>query len=191
MNLLPFPKLKHAVRFLAVAVTAFVVMPAFAQTTASSPDTATATAAVPSAAADQPNEAEMMKQMMELGKLTENHKLLGQLAGTWTFVNKMWMSPDPKAPPTETKGTAVRKPLMDGRYYVVDFTGSMPMPGPDGKMKDMGFKGMSIEGYDNVKQKFVGTWCDSMSTGIALSEGTYDASTKTFNYTMEMEMVPG
>jgi hypothetical protein len=191
MKLLPLPKFKHAASALAVAVAAAIVPSAFSQATSTSPSAATSTAAVPSAATDQPNEAEMMKQMMELSKLTENHKLLGQLAGSWTFVNKMWMSPDPKAQPIETKGTAVRKPLMDGRYYVVDFTGSMPMPGPDGKMKDMGFKGMSIEGYDNVKQKFVGTWCDSMSTGIALSEGTYDASTKTFNYTMEMEMVPG
>ena len=30
----------------------------------------------------QPSEAEMMKMMMEMSKLNENHKLLGQLAGT-------------------------------------------------------------------------------------------------------------
>jgi hypothetical protein len=41
----------------------------------------------------------MMAQMMELAKLNENHKLLGSLAGTWTYDIKMWMNPDPNAPP--------------------------------------------------------------------------------------------
>lgn len=65
------------------------------------------------------------------------------------------------------------------------------MPGPDGRLKDFDFKGMSIEGYDNVKKKFVATSSDSMSTGIFLSEGTYNPATKTFTYTGEYEMVPG
>ena len=40
------------------------------------------------------------------------------------------------------------------------------MPGEDGKLKDMQFKGMGIEGYDNVKKKFVASWVDNMSTGV-------------------------
>ncbi len=59
----------------------------------------------------------------------------------------------------ESKGSAVRKPIMEGRYFVGNFTGEMKMPGQDGKMKNFEFKGMSIEGYDNVQQKFVSTWC--------------------------------
>ena len=31
----------------------------------------------------------------------------------------------------------------------------MEMPGADGKMTKVEFNGMSLEGYDNVKQKFV------------------------------------
>ncbi len=61
----------------------------------------------------------------------------------------------------------------------MDVTGKMQMPGPDGKMKDMTFKGMGIEDYDNVKKKFVGTWVDNMGTGIMMSEGRYDVATKT------------
>ena len=45
--------------------------------------------------------------MMELAQLNENHKLLGELAGTWDYTVKMWMVPD--APPNESKGTATRK----------------------------------------------------------------------------------
>ncbi len=101
------------------------------------------------------------------------------------------MNPDPNAKPQESKGTAVRKSIMDGRYFVMDVTGKMEMPGPDGKKKETQFKGMGIEGYDNVKQKFVGSWIDNMGTGIELSEGTYDPATKTFTYSAEIEPVPG
>ncbi len=67
----------------------------------------------------------------------------------------------------------------------------MQMPGPDGKMKDMEFKGMSVDGYDNAKKKFVSSWIDNMSTMIMNSEGTYDPSAKTFTYHAECEMMPG
>ena len=130
-----------------------------------------------------------MKMMIENSKLNENHKLLGQLAGTWSFTNKMWMAPN--APPSESKGTAVRKPVMNGRYYSMEVTGKVPLPGPDGKIKEIDFTGSSLEGYDNAKQKFVSTWSDSMSTGIMLSEGTYDPASKTFTYTGDYAMAPG
>ena len=130
-----------------------------------------------------------MKQMMEMSKLNENHKLLADMNGNWNF--KMWMNPDPNAKPQESKGTATRKSVMGGRYFVMDVSGKMQMPGEDGKMQDMQFKGMAVEGYDNVKKKFVSSWIDSMGTGIQFSEGTYDPATKTFTYNMEMEMMPG
>ena len=40
-----------------------------------------------------------------------------------------------------------RQEIDDGRalLYVMNVTGKMQMPGPDGKMKDMTFKGMGIE----------------------------------------------
>jgi hypothetical protein len=67
----------------------------------------------------------------------------------------------------------------------------MDMPGPDGKVQSMTFKGHGLEGYDNVKKKFVGTWMDNMGTGIMMSQGDYDPSTKTFTYNSEVEMMPG
>jgi Protein of unknown function (DUF1579) len=165
-----------------------IATPSFAQSPASSP---TAAAAPVTSPAGQPNPQEMMKQMMELAKLNENHKLLSGLDGNWNYTIKFWMDPDPNAKPQESKGTATRKSVMGGRYFVMDVTGKMQMPGQDGKMKDMQFKGMAVEGYDNVKKKFVASWIDSMGTGIQFSEGTYDPATKTFTYTMEMEPVPG
>ena len=133
----------------------------------------------------------MMKQMMELSKIGENHKLLSSLDGNWDYTIKFWMNPDPNAKPQESKGTATRKSVMGGRYVMMDVSGKMQMPGEDGKMKDMQFKGMGLEGYDNVKNKFVASWIDNMGTGIEFSEGTYDPATKSFTYTSEMEPVPG
>ena len=143
--------------------------------------TTTASSAMPS--------AEEMKKMMELSMLNDNHKLLATTAGNWSYVVKMWM--DPKGAPTESKGMAMRKAVMDGRYVTGDYSGNFKMPGADGKMKDMKFQGMSMDAYDNVKQKFVSGWVDNMGTGIYITEGTYDASTKTITYTGEWEMMPG
>lgn len=165
----------------------------FAQSPApqpSAPPTTVASPVVsaPATSATSPSEAEMMKQMMEMAKLNENHKLLADMAGTWSTSVKM-MSPG-EAPTTST-GTVTFKSIMNGRYVVGDHTGSMKVPGPDGKMKDFTFKGMSIDGYDNVKQKFISSWMDNTGTGIMSFEGTYDPATKTFTYTGEMEMAPG
>ena len=162
--------------------------PCFAQTTTPSP----AAPVSPAATGTKQGATEMqqmMVQMMELGKPGENHKLIAQLAGNWTYTLKMWM--DPSAPPTESKGTSTRKAAMDGRFFITDTTGKFQMPGADGKMKDMNFTGMAIEGYDNVKKKFVSAWVDNMSTMIMLSEGTYDPASKTFTYNAQCEMMPG
>jgi len=142
-----------------------------------------------SSATGQPNDAEMMAKMMELAKPGENHKVLGELAGTWNYKVKFWMAPG--GPPSEASGTAIRKPMFDGRYFQLNVKGLMDMPGEDGKMKKMEFQGMSIEAYDNVKQKFTSSWIDNMGTGIMMSEGTYDPSAKSFTFNSEMEPVPG
>ena len=151
-----------------------------------SPATTTTTTAPAQPSADM---QKMMEVMMEMGKVGENHKLLAEMVGNWTYTLKMWM--DPAGKPQESKGTATRKAIMDGRYFIAEHSGKFKMPGADGKMKEMNFKGMAIEGYDNAKKKFVSSWIDNMSTMIMNSEGTYDAATKTFTYTAQCEMMPG
>ncbi|MEY2521426.1 MAG: hypothetical protein QOF24_3185 [Verrucomicrobiota bacterium] len=154
-------------------------------TTATAPSPATTTTTTTGAAPS----AEEMKQMMELSKLNENHKLLAGMAGTWSYTVKTWMVPG--APPSESTGTAVRKSVMEGRYLTGDYSGKFKMPGADGKMKEMNFQGMSMDAYDNVKKKFISGWVDNMGTGIMIIEGTYDAASKTFTYIGESEMMPG
>jgi Protein of unknown function (DUF1579) len=193
-----------------LATALLVTLPSFAQTSETSPSSSPLLTLSPSgltspsrtpamelspagspatAMSGQPNDAEMMKQMMELSKLNENHKLLTDLDGTWSYTVTMWMAPN--TPPMKSTGTAVRKSFMGGRYVMMDVTGKMKMPGPDGKPKDFTFQGHGMEGYDNVKKKFVGTWMDNMGTGIMMSEGDYDPASKTFTYTSEYEAIPG
>jgi hypothetical protein len=169
-----------------LATSSFAQSPATSPATGSGPDAAQTTTVT-----GQPNPQEMMKQMIELSKLNENHKLLSSLDGNWNYTIKMWMNPDPNAKPQESKGTATRKTVMGGRYVMMDVTGKMQMPGENGKMKDVQFKGMGLEGYNNVKKKFVASWVDNMGTGIEFSEGTYDPATKTLTYTSEIEPLPG
>jgi hypothetical protein len=98
---------------------------------------------------------------------------------------------NPEAPPSESSGTSVTRSIMDGRYLVSDHTGKIQMPGPDGKMVDLEFKGMAIEGYDNAKKKYVASWIDNMGTGIMNLEGTYNPADKALTYYAEYEPMPG
>ncbi len=189
---------------LTIAFGTALAISSFAQTESKDPSdklaapAAAALAASPATAAVAPNAQpsaedmqKMMAQMIELSKLNENHKLLTGLDGTWNCTVKMWMDGDTSKKPQESKSTAVRKSMMDGRFVEMNVTGKMQMPGADGKPKEMTFKGMGLEGYDNVKKKFVGTWMDNMGTGIMMSEGTYDPASKSFTYTSEYEAMPG
>jgi hypothetical protein len=134
-------------------------------------------------------DAQMMATMMALAKPGENHKVLADTTGSWTYKVRWWMSPD--APPVESTGTTTTKSVMDGRYFISEHSGKMSMPGPDGKMMDAAFQGMATEGYDNAKKKYVASWIDNMGTGIMLMEGTYDPTTKTLTYLGEEEPMPG
>jgi hypothetical protein len=137
----------------------------------------------------KPDDAQMMATMMEMAKPGENHKLLEGTVGTWNYKVKWWMKPD--APPMESSGVGTTRSVMDGRYVVTEHSGKMSMPGPDGKMADLAFHGMSTEGYDNAKKKFVATWIDNMGTGIMLMQGTYDPAAKAVTYLGEEEPMPG
>ena len=147
--------------------------PAFSQTT-NAPDAAATTAGMP-----------------DFSKPGENHKILAQMVGNWTYSGKFWTNPDTNVPPTVFSGKTVTKSIMGGRYFISDHKGLMSMPGPDGKLADVEFNGMELSGYDNMKQKFVSNWIDNFGTGIVPFEGVYDATAKAITYTGDEEPVPG
>ena len=137
-----------------------------------------------------PNEAEMMKQRMEIAKLNENHKMLAIADGTWTFIDTMWMDVDPGEKPEKSRWNA-----FENRSWAAGTSDGCDWQHENARRRwqneNRTFKGHGMEGYDNVKKKFVGTWMDNMGTGIMMSEGDYDPATKTFTYTSEMEPMPG
>lgn len=114
---------------------------------------------------------QMMEKWMAFMTPGDNHKLLASRVGTWDLAVKMWQVPGGE--PTESMATSESTAIMDSRY-VIDKV--------KGEFGGMPFEGMATTGYDNGLQKFVSTWVDNMGTGIMFSEGTYDASTKTFSY---------
>lgn len=110
----------------------------------------------------------MMEMYKQLATPGEPHKLFASLAGSWTTQTKSWMEPD--KPPVESTGSAEMKMLLDGRFLKQKFTGEM-MGQP--------FSGIGINGYDNLRKKYVTAWIDTMGTGIFLMEGTASADGKT------------
>jgi hypothetical protein len=95
------------------------------------------------------------------------HELFKMDAGTWDAVVEM---APPGAPPMTSKGVQVDTVACGGLCLLTEFTGEM-MPG-------MTFEGRGLTTYDPTKKKYVGSWTDSMSSGLAISEMTYDAGTR-------------
>src|SRR5205085_635815 len=91
-------------------------------------------------------------------------------------------------------GTVVRKSFANGRFFFVDATADskIEMPIQDGKMKEANFQSNEIEGYDNVKKKFIRTLIfNNMGSNIVFFEGSYDSTARTITYDAEMELAPG
>ena len=121
------------------------------------------------AAADDKAAAEkaaMMEKMKAASTPGAEHKALEVLTGKWTTASKFWM--DPSAPAEESTGTAEGEMVFGGRFLKETYTGTA---------HGQPFEGVGYTGYDNVKKQYVGTWVDSMATGIMNSTGQMDGNT--------------
>ncbi len=125
---------------------------------------------------------EMRKQRIELSKTGKNHKLLASRVGIWAFTGKHFPPDTTLKPLVEFKGTSEVKATLDERFFIFEQTGEkLVMPWSNGEAITV--KEMTIEGYDNIKKKFVTAHIGNhWETGIYTSEGTYDSTTKTFTY---------
>ena len=111
-----------------------------------------------------PEQKAEMEAYQKAGTPGEAHQKMAQAVGDYTLEVKSWHAPGTE--PTIEAGTATRKMILDGRVLVEDVSSSM-MGQP--------FTGHGLHGYDNTSGKYWGTWNDSMSTGVMVSEGTCDA----------------
>lgn len=122
-------------------------------------------AADPPKHAPSPDEKAMMEKMAQAATPGAAHKKLDPLAGKFNVKSTMWM--DPSKPPEESTGTSERKWIMGNRYLEENFQGSSG---------GQPFTGLGTMGYDNVTKSYVGTWIDSMSTGVTTSRGALNGN---------------
>lgn len=120
------------------------------------------------------NPAEMEKKWMEYATPSSVHEMMKSWDGEWTAHVVSWM---PDGSVDSSTGKSVNKTIMDGRYQISNYSGTM-MKRP--------FEGMSTLAYDNAKKTFISTWIDSWGTGLMVSEGTWDDATKTITFTGKM-----
>lgn len=111
----------------------------------------------------------------------EEHKLLARFVGTWDAKMSMWMMPG--AEPSKVVGTSVNTMVMGGRWLKMEWKASSPEMGE--------WEGLGYSGYDNITKKWTSTWMDSMSTGIMVSTGEYDAAKKTWTHMGEFKEPTG
>jgi hypothetical protein len=95
------------------------------------------------------------------------HQVLKMDAGTWDAVVEVSM---PGAPPMTSKGVEVNTMGCGGLCLITDFKGDF-MPG-------VPFHGHGVTTWDARKKKYTMTWTDSMSTGLATGESTWNADKK-------------
>jgi len=111
--------------------------------------------------------AMVAQEMPPLPRPGPEHELLKTDAGTWDAVVEVMASPG--APPSKATGVETNVIGCGGLCLITDFKSEM-MGQP--------FQGHGLTTYDMAKKKYVGSWTDSMSAGMSLSESTYDAAAK-------------
>jgi hypothetical protein len=115
------------------------------------------------------------QQMPPMPKPGPEHEILKMDVGTWDA--SVEVIPVPGAPPMTSKGVEVNAMGCGGMCLITDFKGEL-MPG-------VAFQGHGVTTWDAVKKKYAGSWTDSMSTGLAITEGTYDPASKEATGSME------
>ncbi|HTI94270.1 MAG TPA: DUF1579 domain-containing protein [Puia sp.] len=116
-----------------------------------------------------------MKAMMAYSTPGEIHQMLAKTVGSWKGDITMWMQPG--AAPVKSVGESTNEMILGGRYLQTKNTGNF-MGAP--------FEGIGYLGYDNAKKLFVTSWIDNMGTGMMYLTGTWDAASKTINFTGTM-----
>jgi hypothetical protein len=89
------------------------------------------------------------------------HEFLKKHVGTWDITMK--------SPAGESKGTVV---------YKMDLGGLWLTSAVECEFGGMKFQGRGMDTFDAGKKKYVGVWCDSMSTSPLHMEGTFDKEKK-------------
>ena len=97
-------------------------------------------------------------------------EVLAMEEGVWDAeITTMMPGADGKVEKAVSKGVETNR-LLAGKWIISDFKG---------EFGGFAFEGHGVNGFDEKKGKYVGTWVDTMSAQIDKLEGTYDEKTKT------------
>ena len=107
------------------------------------------------------------QQAPPMPKPGPEHAILKADAGVWDAVVEFVMAPG--QPPQTSKGVETNTLGCGGLCLISDFKGEA-MGSP--------FEGHGVMTWDAAKKKYVGSWTDSMSSGLAVMETSYDPATK-------------
>jgi hypothetical protein len=134
--------------------------------------------------AQAPKQADTFTQLLDYSRPRAAHAELAKLAGTWSFQDVELAF---------VKGTLVRTPIYNGRFYSVEMTGGkLPVPVADGKMKEEFYQSMQIEGFDNPKKKYIATFINNhIGSDIQMQTGSFDPAKQAFTYEWDDELIPG
>jgi hypothetical protein len=128
--------------------------------------------------------AEMMKAMEKLKTPGPQHELLKGLEGKWVGTGT-WTDAGVTA---KFKEDVTSKLVFGGRFLHSESKlvteAAAPWPA-------MTMNSVMYLGFDNAKQKYVQSMLGDMNTAIGISEGTYDAATKTFTLSGVETVAPG
>lgn len=118
------------------------------------------------------------QKMMQRGRASEadNTAILAPLAGEWNYVATFWATPDGEG--TRSDGTTTNEMVLNDRYLASNVVGILNI---DGKAAPI--KGQGMIGYDSTKKVFTSVWADTLSPGMMLGKGSYDAKTKSIKET--------
>jgi hypothetical protein len=96
------------------------------------------------------------------------HQKLKKFEGDWDATVSFMGS--------DSKATATYKMDLGGLWLFLSF---------HGEFAGQKFEGRGTTGYDPIKKKYVGTWVDSMSPSLTVTEGAFGKDGKTYTETAE------
>lgn len=136
-------------------------------------------------AASQPTSAavsplEGLAQWVKNAQPNENHRRLTALAGDWELTVH---SIDPGTGERgESTGTAAYRAILDGRFLVEEVRTTL-----DGQP----FEWFGLYGYDNARQRYIGTWADTFGTGTVSGEGVATEEGQVITFAGQQETPTG
>lgn len=119
--------------------------------------------------------ATVAKAWTDYATPSKAHEMLAKDTGTWDAEMTFWMPESPE--PQKATSVATYKMILNGKYQEGVFKGDM---------WGMPFEGRGTTAYDNASKQFITTWIDNMGTGMLVSRGQYDETSKTITFSGAM-----